>query len=114
MPATLQGMRAAAMAKAAVNSIIGNLGENITLMRAITTQRKSLTPTPDAEDSALKQGLDGFDFANEREDQETALMAPQVVRGVRSKIKEALEALDAEGVTFELPEAVTSEMMLLI
>lgn len=116
MPATLQGNRAASMAKAAVNSIIGNplFSENITLMRAITTSRKSFTPAVNVvDDSVLKQDLDGFDFANEREDQETELQAPETVRGVRSKIKEALEALDAEGVVFELPEAVTSEMILL-
>lgn len=113
MPATLQGARAAAMARAAVNSIIESLGENVTLMRAITTQRKSLTPAANINDSADKQDLDNFEFANEREDQETALTAPETVRGVRSKIKEALAALDAEGVTFELPEAVTSEMILL-
>ena len=114
MPATLQGMRAASMAKAAVNSIIGKMGENITLMRASTSQRKSFTPTVNMdEDSVLKNDLDLFDFANEREDQETELAPPETIRGVRSKIKEALEALDIEGIAFELPEAVTSEMILL-
>jgi len=83
-------------------------------MRAITTQRKSFTPPVNvADDSALKQDLDAFDFANEREDQETAYAAPETVRGVKTKIKEALVALDKEGVTFELPETVTSEMILL-
>ena len=113
MPATLHGMQAAGRARAAANSIIGSLGENLTLMRAITTSRKSILSAPDAGDSQAKQDLDSFDFANQREDQQTALMPPEIVKGVRSKIKDALEALDDAGVTFELPESVTSQMILM-
>lgn len=113
MPATLQGMRAASITKAAVNSIIEKMGEKITLMRAITTSRKSFTPPVNVDDSALKQGLDEFNFANDREDQETDLTNPETVIGVRSKIKEALEALDIGGAVNELPDTVTSEMILL-
>ncbi len=113
MPATLQAIKAASYAKAAVNSIIGELGEPITLMRAITSQRISLTPIPDNDkDSDLKKSLDAFDFANQREDQETSLQAPETIKVVRSKIKEALEALDDAGIVTELPESVTSQMLL--
>lgn len=113
MPATLHGMSATAMAKAAINSIIGEHGEKLTLMRAITTNRKSFVPAVHEDDSNLKKELDAFEFPNQREDQETNLAAPEIVIGVRSKIKEALEALDDAGVTYELPESVTSEMILL-
>lgn len=113
MPATLQGNRAASMAKSAVNSIIKNMGEKITLMRAIPSKRKTFTPPVNQDDSALKQDLDAFEFGNEREDQETDLANPETVVGVRSKIKDALEALDKGGAINELPETVTSEMILL-
>lgn len=114
MPATLRALQAASRAKAAANSIIGAMGEDIILMRAITANRVSLLPAAsDPSDSQLKQDLDDFEFPNQREDQETTLMAPQTVKGVRSKIQQALEALDVAGVTFELPEAVESEMILM-
>lgn len=114
MPATLHGMQAAGRAKAAVNSIIEHLGEDLTMMRAIPANRDSLLPSiPDPEDSQLKQDLESFEFANEREDQETAYAAPEIVKGVRSKIKEALKALDEAGITFEFPEGVTSQMILI-
>lgn len=114
MPATLRALQAASRARAAANSIIGAMGEDMILMRAITADRKSLLPAvPDPDGSELRKDIESFEFANQREDQETTLMIPQTVKGVRSKIKDALEALDVAGVTFELPEAVESEMILM-